>query len=62
MKYIVHNIEYDTDDENIDLPKTFEIELNNDITDIEEIVEIISDKISDITGFCHKGFLIKELD
>ena len=61
MKYTVHSIKYDTDGENVDLPDTLEIEVN-DTTNTEEIVEVLSDKISDITGFCHMGFLVKELD
>ncbi len=48
------NIEWDTDGENIPLPN--EIEIPSNITDEDEI----SDYITDITGFCHKGFSIKE--
>ena len=62
MKYTVHSIKYDTDCEDVDLPDVLEIEIYEDIIDKEEIVEIISDRISDITGFCHKGFIIQELD
>ncbi len=48
------NIKWDTDGENIPLPN--EIEIPSNITDEDEI----SDYITDITGFCHKGFSIKE--
>lgn len=44
------NIRWDTDGENISLPK--EIDIPEEMTDEDEI----SDYISDVTGFCHKGF------
>lgn len=44
------NIKWDTDGENINLPK--EIEIPKDMIDEDEI----SDYLSDITGFCHFGF------
>jgi len=59
MKKTVYNIEYDTDGEAVELPTELEIEVPNDITDEEDIEEYLSDEISNITGFCHKGFLIK---
>lgn len=57
MKYLVTNIDYDTDGENIDLPKELEIDVPNNL-DENDISEFISNKISDITGFCHNGFNI----
>lgn len=33
-----------------------EIDIPNDMTDEEEI----SDYISDVTGFCHKGFVLED--
>jgi len=49
------NIEWDTDgDTSIVLPS--EIEIPDGITDEDEI----SDYISDVTGFCHKGFYIDD--
>ena len=57
MKAIVKNIKWDTDGENIPLPKTLELELPKDIqNDIEEVEEYIADEISNITGFCHYSF------
>jgi hypothetical protein len=56
MKAIVKNIEYDTDGEIIDLPKQLEIEIPNHIIDEEEIEDYVSEEISNITGFSHKGF------
>lgn len=52
------NIQWDTDnDDSVKLPN--EMELPFGMTDEDEI----SDYLSDVTGFCHKGFdLIVELD
>lgn len=56
MNYKVTNIKYDTDGENISLPKELNIEVPSDLEDGYEIEEYISDEISNQTGFCHKGF------
>ena len=51
------NIEWDIDDEDgesVDLPT--EIEIPDGMTDEEEI----SDYLSDLIGFCHKGFELIE--
>jgi hypothetical protein len=58
-KFIVYNIKYDTDGAKINLPKKLEIEVSDNITDMEDIEQILSDEISNITGFCHFGFLIE---
>lgn len=51
------NIQWDFDDgEGAELPN--EIELPEDLVDEEEI----SDYISDLTGFCHKGFELVDDD
>lgn len=60
-KYLVNSILYDTDGEDVDLPKTLEIELSDTITDEEEIVSDLCDEISNITGYCHFGFTFKPL-
>ena len=44
------NIQWDTDGENISLPT--EIDIPEGMTDEDEV----SDYISNVTGFCHKGF------
>ena len=70
MKYIITNIEYDTYDDpaEIDLdmvkslPETLEINVPDSITDIQDIDDYLSDEISNITGFCHKGFVCNQLD
>ena len=54
MDYIVSDIEYDTDGEQIDLPN--ELNISTELTDGYDIEGYISDEISRITGFCHKGF------
>ena len=59
-KYTATHIKYDTDGEVVELPEKLEIEVPNDITDIDDIEEYISDEISNITGFCHFGFKILE--
>ena len=59
MKAIVTEIQYDTDGENVDLPTKLDIEIPNDLTEIDDIDDFISDEISNITGFCHFGFEVK---
>jgi hypothetical protein len=58
--YEVTNIKYDTDGEEIDLPKLLNIEVPSGL-DEEETDEYVSDKISEETGFCHKGFSMRKL-
>ena len=53
MKLRATNIVWDTDDETVDLPTS--IEIPEDITDEDKI----SDYLSDLTGFCHKGFTLE---
>jgi len=57
-KHVVYNIEYDTDGAKVKLPDRLEIELPDD-TDPEDVEQLLSDEISNITGFCHFGFLIE---
>jgi len=64
-KYCVFDIEYDTDEEKIDLPKELiiEIELEQDeVGDEDHISDLLSDEISDITGFCHYGFSSEKIE
>lgn len=44
------NIIWDTDDEEVELPT--EVELPDGMEDEDDI----SDYLTDLTGFCHKGF------
>ena len=57
-KHVVYNIEYDTDGAKVKLPDRLEIQLPDD-TDPEDVEQLLSDEISNITGFCHFGFLIE---
>jgi hypothetical protein len=56
IKYLATDIQYDTDGEEIDLPKELEIEVPTEFETEDEIIDYISDEISNITGFCHMGF------
>ena len=58
--YTVTVSEYDTDGEVENLPLTLSILVPDDITDTEDIEEYLSDEISNLTGFCHKGFSYEE--
>lgn len=60
-KFVVKGIEYDTDGEEVDLPETLTITVPEDIED-DDVEEYLSDEISNITGFCHKGFTIEGED
>lgn len=59
-RYTVKVIKYDTDGHSVKLPKKLEIEVPDEMTDVDEIEEFLSDEISNITGFCHLGFTYKE--
>jgi hypothetical protein len=55
--YTVHVTEYDTDeDDDVSLPLTLSIIVPDDITDEDDIEEYLADEISNLTGYCHKGF------
>jgi hypothetical protein len=59
MKYLVNNIKWDTDGEDVDLPTEIIVELDAETEehrDNYEKIELISDYITNETGFCHKGF------
>ena len=56
-KYTVCDIKYDTDGESVVLPERLEIELPDD-TEQDDVEQMLSDEISNITGFCHFGFSI----
>lgn len=59
MKYRVLHIKWDTDGQDVDLPTEIIIEISEEkeahLDDYEK-VELLSDYITDETGFCHKGF------
>ena len=55
-EFVITNIKYDTDGEDVSLPETMTIVVPDDVNGREEIQEFISDEISNITGYCHEGF------
>lgn len=56
---LVHNIKYDTDGDDINLPKNLTTKVEAD--DEDDLEEVISNFISNETGFCHFGFEYKIL-
>lgn len=60
----VKNIQWDADHpseiEHLSKNLGFELIVDRDIED-EELDELISDSITDQTGFCHKGFEIVDI-
>lgn len=64
MKYIASNIQYDTDGFDVELPNSIIIDVpkseHSGFDDIDSISDYVSDEISSITGYCHKGFDLKE--
>lgn len=53
------DIEWDCDDPEITLPCLVEVYIDKDFADKaeeDELVEVISNKLTKRTGFCHKGF------
>ena len=61
---VVTDIKYDTDGEEVDLPKQLVIDIPDDL-DEDEIDDLVSNTISNVTGYCHFGFstsMDKDLD
>jgi hypothetical protein len=58
----VYNICWDTDDDSsVELPQEVLVSVPNDIVeDEDDVVDFISDYLSDTFGFCHKGFKCEE--
>ena len=51
------NIKWDTDGEEIDLPKRISVDVPVEVTgDNDELEDYLSDFITDFTGWCHGGF------
>lgn len=61
MKYTCFDIKYDTDGEYAVLPTKLIIDVDHRLKGIE-LEEILSNAISDKTGFCHYGFKFKKMD
>lgn len=53
------NIRWDLDgqDLDVDLPQEMTLETDPSVLDDENAEEIISDMLTEATGFCHKGFV-----
>lgn len=58
----VTNIKWDTDNKNVNIPTELDVTVPDNITDPFDIECFISDEISNITGWCHQGFTLPELD
>ena len=56
MRYTIYNIDYD--EGHGDLPKEITVELPDALSQ-EELEQTLSDRISEETGFCHKGFMYR---
>ena len=60
---IVSNIKWDTDGEDVDLPKKVVIKVTIDnadlLEDINGCADNLSDYLSDTYGYCHEGFNAK---
>lgn len=59
--YRVYDIKWETDGEDVDLPSEMSLEVEDGL-DSEEVEEIISDWLSDETGFLHDGYRYEETD
>lgn len=59
--FIVSDILWNVDVKRFNLPKKMKVTVTSedvsDLNDMEDIEEFISDKITDITAFCHFGWL-----
>jgi hypothetical protein len=60
MVYRIFNIDYDLDGEVVDLPHQLIVDVPSG-THVEEVDDVLSDAISNITSFCHKGFETERL-
>ena len=57
-KFVITNIQYDTDGEDVeDLPTEIVVEVPKKIKD-SQLQEFLSEEISNRTGFCHFGFVV----
>lgn len=60
--FIVTDIDWDIDGEDIELPEEITIAIPEDEElEEDEIQEYLSDKVSDVTGFLHFGFTFKQI-
>ena len=57
-KYRVTEVQWDTDGYDVDLPREFVVELEPS----EDSELLLSDWLSDTTGYCHHGFVFQQLN
>lgn len=74
MKYHITNVKWDFSDlekevgfemsETSNIPTEFDIELDDSVKNLseEEIEDVISNCISELYGFCHKGFKFEKIN
>lgn len=60
MEYIVSDIIYDTEGEDVDLPKEIKIEVPDTCKTKSDRIDFIGNYITETTGFCHFGFTINK--
>ena len=60
-KFKVWNISWDTDGEDVDLPTELTVTVPEEVFASDGEEDYISDWLSDEYGFCHNGFLFKEI-
>jgi hypothetical protein len=61
QKFTITNIDYDTDDSEdaVGLPKEIVVEVDLvENSTYEDVEHVLSEAISNETGFCHKGFAV----
>jgi hypothetical protein len=58
--YYVTEIEWETDGEEVELPTDLYIELDSESMTDSEIEEVLSDEITERTGWLHNGFSWEE--
>lgn len=62
--YWVHDIDWDTEGEDVDLPTDVEVPVDEDDAGISDEVleEYLSDWLSEEYGYCHRGFVYMEVN
>ena len=60
MEYIVTHIQWDCEGETVSLPKEMTVDVPKSIIGQQRTIDYISDKITEITNYCHFGFSLNE--
>lgn len=61
FNFKVWNILWETDGEDVELPLELEVVVPEDLYACDEEEEYISNWLTDEYGFCHNGFMYKEI-